>query len=169
MGTQQNQEKNKQKWWSFAKVIAVGVSAVFDSNAIRIKTDKPVYTDPKGRRKIALEAEPSQNGSFAFAKLPGSYYELNLRLPKTSWLGRWSEPEPFQTRKEGKSFDYCFLRIQPGKTFESIYIKAFIKGKRSGEWFFVPYKISVKELAEKIEVYIWPEPSRLPDCLQKVS
>lgn len=156
--------QNQKKWYDFAvknifTQISIAVMAVFGDE--KVSVERPVFTDPKGRTKVFLEAENRTNGnvSWIFKKLNSfnpEYHEINIRFPKGAKLARKSEGKPFDIRNEDKGFGYCFLRIQPGAFFEGVFIKI-------GRW---NYKVSVIENPDTIQVILWNNPKDMFGCLK---
>jgi hypothetical protein len=158
-------QNNSKKWYDLNvgknfTGISVAIMAVFGENE-KVEINRPVFVDPKKRQKFFLEAEEGKNGeiSWIFKKLSGfspEYHEINFRFPKGSIFARKSEAKPFDIRNQDNDFGYCFLRIQPGNPFESVFI-------RIGRW---NYEVSVVEEADKIKVILLNNPSNLPSCLR---
>jgi len=151
---------NQKKWYSFTEAadpIKVGVAAVYEPGVECpvSESERTVFTDPVGRKKVALSGRDS-NGSLLFQKeFEPSYWELNIRFPRAARVGRQSESKPFQIRHTDGAFGYCYLRIQPGSAFESVYLAV--------DW--RTYRLSVKENSSSIAVYLWLE-VQLPQCLK---
>lgn len=165
-----NQQIREQRWYRCnsdnAAGIKIGMAAVFIGKDYHVITNRPVFVDPrdpKARQRAFLQGESIGDNCVVFNMLNieppygPPYYEINLKFPRWAKLGRQSENKPFDIRSKSGGSGYCYLRVQPGQPFESVYLR--FDGKI--------YKLSVKENADCIKVFLWANPNDIPKCLKR--